>query len=187
MVQFVLSLLLLCLKALTWADASVSRIPYQCAEVTIPDDRGAYAELCFEGDILGPSPVIINEHTKYEGPSVVMYSVNSTELHIPVGVVSIEWDPPLVTAVAWEGDKTTDCSAAAEGEDCATCILCADGTVEADCTNLEQGRIVECGEVQVRDIGATPYPFFPFLAGKVTGSSTTLGVAGTSRAVASST
>ncbi len=45
-------------------------------------------------------------------------------------------------------------------------LLCNDGSIEADCTNLELGTKVECGDIFVNDVDL-PYPFFPFLVEKV--------------------
>ena len=85
----------------------------------------------------------------------------------------------LLTSITWVGNETEgDCNATAKGEGCATCTLCSDGTVTADCTNLDQGRMVKCGETQVN---GESYPFFPFLSGKMAVEPTPSG------AVASST
>ena len=56
------------------------------------------------------------------------------------------------------------CNATVNGELCNTCISCDDGSIEADCTNLDLGRKVECGETYGECV---PLPFFPFLDEKV--------------------
>jgi hypothetical protein len=56
------------------------------------------------------------------------------------------------------------CNAMVNGELCNSCISCDDGSIEADCTNLDLGRKVECGETYEE---CDSLPFFPFLDEKV--------------------
>jgi hypothetical protein len=67
------------------------------------------------------------------------------------------------------------CNATANGESCDTCIFCDDGSVEADCTNIERGRKVECGDIFVQNFTSTSYTFFPFLVEKAMGSTCEVG------------
>ena len=54
--------------------------------------------------------------------------------------------------------------------------FCNDGSVEVDCTNLELGTKVECGDIFVNpNPNAAPYPFFPFLVEKSMGSTCEVG------------
>jgi hypothetical protein len=150
-----LSLLLL-LKASMLTDASVAISESNCTDFTFPDDN-VVRELCFSAEVIGPSPCQITlpngtEYTEYVGVSSESYFFEN-ELE------------GLTTSVTWEGE-TEDCVANANGEDCLSCTLCADGSVSADCTNLEYGRKIECGENPLLyfDLNRVPYPFFPFLS-----------------------
>jgi hypothetical protein len=150
-----LSLLLL-LKASTLTDASVAIAESTCTNFTFPEDD-VVRELCFSAKIMGPSPWAIGlpngtEYIEYIGVSSESYFFGN-ELN------------GLTTVVTWEGE-TDDCVATANGEDCLSCTICANGSVSADCTNLEYGRKVECGDNPLLyfDGCAVPYPFFPFLS-----------------------
>jgi hypothetical protein len=46
--------------------------------------------------------------------------------------------------------ETEFCNATVNGERCKTCNSCDNGSIEADCTNLELRRKVECGEIYER-------------------------------------
>ncbi|KAL3812170.1 hypothetical protein ACHAXA_000939 [Cyclostephanos tholiformis] len=151
-----LSLLLL-LKASTPTDASVSIALSNCTNVTFPDEDNVVRELCFSVRMLGP-PITMTtlpngtEYTEYVGGSSMTYSFEGDLMG-------------LTTVVSWggEGDATEDCVAAADGEDCQRCAICNDGgSFDADCTNLEHGRIVECDEVPLWGVDEFERPFFPF-------------------------
>lgn len=149
--------LLFILKASTLTDASAMMTESQCTDFAFPDDD-VVRELCFSVEVIGPSPAQTTlpngtEYTEYVGGSSESY-VFENELE------------GLTTAVTWEGD-TKDCVATANGEDCLSCTICANGSLSADCTNLEQGRNVECSENSLLYFdydNAVPYPFFPFLS-----------------------
>ena len=72
--------------------------------------------------------------------------------------------------------ETPDCNATANRQSCDTCIFCDDGYVEVDCTNLELGTKVECGDIFVNpNPNAAPYPLFSFLVEKSMGSTCEIG------------
>jgi len=164
--------LLLILKALALTDASAAKTETQCTDFAFPDDD-VVRELCFSVEVIGPSPAMMTlpngtEYTQYVGSSSESYLFENDLMG-------------LTTVVTWEGD-TEDCVATANGEDCLSCTLCDNGSLSADCTNLDQGRNVECSENSLLyfDSNAVPYPFFPFLSTfeYTAGSNTTLPAAG---------
>ncbi|KAL3827272.1 hypothetical protein ACHAXA_004747 [Cyclostephanos tholiformis] len=150
-----LSLLLLLFKASTLTDASAAMAASNCTNLTFPDEENLVRELCFSVMILGPSPALTilpngTEYTEYIGESSMTYFYEGDLMG-------------LTTNVTWAGDEAEDCVAAADGEDCHKCTICNDGSsFDADCTNLEHGRIVECGEVPLYGIDEVESPFFPF-------------------------
>ena len=150
-----LSLLLL-LEASTLTDASVAIAESKCTNFTFPEDD-VVRELCFSTEIMGPSPAQI---TLPNGTEYIEYIGVSSESYFFENELN-----GLTTVVTWVGE-TDDCVATANGEDCLSCTLCANGSVSADCTNLEYGRKVECGDNPLLyfDGLAVPYPFFPFLS-----------------------
>ena len=177
MVRF-LSLLLI-LKASTLTDASVSIAESKCTDFTFPDDN-VVRELCFSVMMLSPPPTQVGlpngtEYTEYSGEASETYSFEN----------DLEG---LTTAVTWEYEGNfEDCVATANGEDCLSCTLCDNKSVSADCTNLEHGRNVECGDTSLISFGyinETDFlkvkPFFPFSSSfeYKAGSDTTLPAAG---------
>ena len=172
-----LSLLLL-LKVSTLTDASVAMIQSNCTDLTYPEDDGVVArELCFSVQIMGPS---IASTMLPNGTEITQYVGESSKTYIFDGELT-----GLTTFVSWEGDDAEHCLAMANGEECNHCDLCNDGTsFDADCTNLENGRIVECGEIasllELSENG-DELPFFPFSSVYVYaagGSNTTTSAAG---------
>jgi hypothetical protein len=153
-----LSLLLL-LKVSTLTDASAVMIQSNCTDFTYPEGDGIVArELCFSVQIYWPS-IAITELPN--GTEITQYVGESSWNYIFEGELT-----GLTTVVSWEGDDAEDCVATADGQECQLCTLCNDGTsFDADCTNLENGRIVECGEIasgnEISDDGVY-LPFFPF-------------------------
>jgi hypothetical protein len=153
-----LSLLLL-LKASTLANASVSIAESTCTNFTFPDENAVVRELCYSIMAMGPSPAMTmlpngTEITEYLGGSAKTYSFESDLAG-------------LTTNVTWEGEDAEECVATANGEECHHCTLCDDGnSFDADCTNLEYGRVVKCGEVVPLDGFSeteVDLPFFPFV------------------------
>jgi hypothetical protein len=143
------------LNASTLTDASIAITESKCTNFTFPDDN-VIRELCFSAEIMGPSP---SQITLPNGTEYIEYIGVSSESYFFKNELK-----GLTTVVTWEGE-TEDCVATANGEDCLTCTLCANGSVSADCTNLEYGRKVECGDNPLLYFGglAVLYPFFPFL------------------------
>jgi len=84
-------------------------------------------------------------------------NLKDVEMSIASGVVpnGTEYVEPVYSKI---------CNATVNGELCNTCISCDDGSIEANCTNLDLGRKVECGETYGECV---PLPFFPFLDEKV--------------------
>jgi hypothetical protein len=61
----------------------------------------------------------------------------------------------VISSFSWENGaetEVTDFVATANGKDCASCTLCSNESLSADCTNLEKGRRVMCGESPTCDI-----------------------------------
>ena len=172
MVRFLSTLLLL--KALTKIDAFATQTTTQCVNFTFSADI-ADREVCFSGSIIGPSPTItiLPNGTEIEGYDAVDTQVTyvfekefkGIETSVTWGISETEYETATrycnATIRSWQRIPWKEIY-----EDCATCIVCSDETVEADCTNLEQGRKVECGETQVDYMDEYSYPFFPFLASK---------------------
>lgn len=154
---------LLLLATSTMTEAAYCRA-LMCANFTFPDDSVA-RELCYTHEFIGPSIEYLytlpngTEVTKEEGPRTTTYNFE-------------EDFKGMETSITWENEETEYCNATADGEDCTTCIRCDGGMFEVDCTNLELGRKVECGE-QVNWYCGDGVPFIPFLAAKVVDESTT--------------
>ena len=159
--------LMILLKTSTMVDAAAYRTESMCKSLPTFPDEFANHELCFAVEVYTPSPAFI---TQADGTETTEY----------MGFYEIKYDyenetDGVLTHVIWEDDETSDCNATAMGFDCTSCSICDDGTVEADCTNLEQGRKVECGEVNVREVDYDhPDPFFPFTHFKAMNSSISL-------------
>jgi hypothetical protein len=162
-----LSLLLL-LKASTIADAGIAQALSNCTNFTFPDED-VVRELCYSIMVLGPSPNIVTlpngtEITEYLGGYEKTWSFEGDlgDGAFPVPISG------LTTSVAWEGEDAEDCVATANGEECHHCTLCDDGnSFDADCTNLEYGRVVKCGEIVPLDgFSETEVnlPFFPYVS-----------------------
>ena len=169
MVRFLSSLVLL-LKASTMVDAGVGVIPPTCVNFTSPGESIA-TELCYSGGMIGPSICFIQLPN---GTEVDYYCGDLTkvtytfEKEMEGMETSIEWgyynDTYNGSDLEVISDASGDCNATANGQSCDSCIFCDDGSVEADCSNVEQGTKVECGDIFIQNFTDTPpYPFFPFL------------------------
>ena len=181
MVRFLSSLVLL-LKASTMVDAFAMTFESSCVNFTFPDVSVA-RELCYSGDVIGPS---ICTTTLANGTEVTydcgdLTKVTYTfEKEMEGMETSIEWgyynDTYNGSDLEVISDASGDCNATANGQSCDSCIFCDDGSVEADCTNVELGAKVECGDIFVQNFTDTPpYPFFPFLVEKSMGSTCEVG------------
>lgn len=160
-------------------DGSVSIIESTCVNFTFPDDSIARL-LCYSGRTIGPSICVTPSPN---GTDVTYYCGNLYKLTYTFGnemygmETSIEWGFYNDTYTDGQEEvisQTSDCNATANGQSCDTCIFCDNGSVEADCTNLELGTKVECGDIFVNSSDA-PYPFFPFLVEKSMGSTCEVG------------
>jgi hypothetical protein len=162
-------------------DAFAMTFESSCVNFTFPDDSVATRELCYSGDVIGPSICVT---TLTNGTEVtydcgdlnkVTYTfekeMEGMETSIEWGYYNDTYSSDLEEVIS---DATGDCNATANGQSCDTCIFCDDGSVEADCTNLELGTKVECGDIFVQTLD-TPYPFFPFLVEKAMGSTCEVG------------
>jgi len=105
--------------------------------------------------------------TQSNGTETTEYVGESSETYTFEGMLE-----GLVTEIKWEeAVSTVDCVASVtmDGEtmECSTCSLCEDGTsASADCTNLDQGRNVACGEnvMVYNDLQSLDsVPLFPFV------------------------
>ena len=171
MVRF-LSTVVLLLKASTMVDAFAMTFESSCVNFTFPSDA---RELCYSGFVIGPS---ICMATLANGTEVTydcgdLTKVTYTfEKEIEGLETSIEWgyynDTYNGSDLEVISDASGDCNATANGQSCDTCFFCDDGSVEADCTNVELGAKVECGDIFVKTLtpDIPPYPFFPFLVEK---------------------
>lgn len=121
----------------------------------MPDEFASH-ELCFTVEVYTPLPAFIT-----------ITQADRTETIEFIGFYEIKYNYEngtngVLMHVIWEDDKTSDCNATAMGFDCTSCSICDnvcdDGTVEADCTNLEQGRKVDCGEVNVHEVDNYDHP-----------------------------
>jgi len=178
MVRFLSSLVLL-LKASTMVHAGVGVIPPTCVNFTSPGESIA-TELCYSGGFIGPSICLVQLPN---GTEVDYYCGDLNKLtylfESESGTLesSIEWGFYNTTYPNEQEEvisETSVCNATFDGLSCDTCIFCDDGSVEADCTNLELGTKVECGEIFVNSADV-PYPFFPFLVEKSMGSTCEVG------------
>lgn len=134
------------------------------------------AELCYSGGIIGPSICNIQlpngtEVDYYCGDLNKMtylfeqskYDVQSQRNELGTLESSIEWgffNATYPNEGAEVISETSVCNATFAGLSCDTCIFCDDGSVEADCTNLEFGTKVECGDIFVNSADVPYYPFF---------------------------
>jgi hypothetical protein len=156
------SLLLLVQASTLLVDGSEFLLPSSCKNFTVPASSDGRV-LCFSGSGTGPSPAAYeNGTTVYLGGFSWNYVFEKDLTGLSVAVVL--------------NDNET-CTVSVNGEDCESCIKCA-STVEvtgdvfspetftAHCTNLDQGRHVQCEPV-------SPV-FFPLVAtyGESTGNST---------------
>lgn len=152
--------LLAFLEASTQVNGAVALISEQCQPVTFPS--GAQKTLCFETQITTPSPTA-------GGVYVGDYAVNYKYSKVAAGIDTyVFWEYPGATkCIAGEVIRGTNTA-------CNSCAFCADGSVEADCTNLDKGRKVACGEGVVRGpVAKRTTPFFPFVMGKLTANQAT--------------
>jgi len=147
-------------------DAGVGVIPPTCVNFTSPGESIA-TELCYSGNFIGPSICLIQLPNETEvdyycgdlNKLTYLFESESGTLES-----SIEWGFYNTTYPNEQEEvisETSVCNATFDGLSCDTCIFCDDGSVEADCTNLEFGTKVECGEIFVNSADV-PYPFFPF-------------------------
>jgi hypothetical protein len=158
-----LSLLLL-LGASALTDAAACRSEIQCVDFFYPNGNIA-RNLCYTVTITTPQ-------LAWDDDDV---SANIDDLDPSLGDYEVTYRykedlEDVITSFSWENGaetEVTDCVATANGKDCASCTLCSDGSLSADCTNLEKGRKVACGESPGRDIIEgfccdAVNPFFPF-------------------------
>jgi len=140
-----ISLLLLLLNVPSPTIASMGTVENQCTNFTFPDGGGV-RELCYWGGIVGPSPLVTELPN---GTEVFSYTGGSSETYYFEGDLE-----GLITEIQWdEAVSKVDCNATATmgntTMECSSCALCNDGTsVSADCTNLDQGKIMRfslCG------------------------------------------
>ena len=149
--RLLLSLLLL-LKASTLADAFAYAGETACTNFTFAEEGDVVRELCFSLEGYGPSPASMvlengTEVTEYIGGYSEHYMFTDDLEGLTTGV---EWEDEIMAG------ETQPCVAHANGENCTSCMICEDGlSWSADCTNLDQGRNVDC---------ETFPPFFPFLS-----------------------
>lgn len=161
-------------------DAFVMAFESSCVNFTFPDDSVA-RELCYSGNVIGPSICLVTlpNGTDVDYSCGDLTKVTYTfEKEMEGMETTIEWGYYNDTYNGLEeviSDASGDCNATANGESCDTCIFCNDGSVEADCTNVELGAKVECGDIFVQNLSGTPYPFFPFLVEKTMGSTCEVG------------
>jgi hypothetical protein len=193
---------MLLLKASKMIDATSLFTFSSCENFTFPDDSVA-RELCYSGVVTQPVECMATSGVTYlcgDLPKATYTFENEYE-----GMeASIEWgyyndtyngsDLEVISNSIWLDTVISDtmpyagvrpnptstwtsggCNATANGESCDTCIFCDDGSVEADCTNIERGRKVECGDIFVQNFTSSWYFFFPFLVEKAMGSTCEVG------------
>jgi hypothetical protein len=154
---------MLLLKALTMVDASAMTFGTSCVYFTFPCYTGDSIQLCYSSTVIGPSICVT---TLPNGTNVTYYCGDlnkvtyTLEEEMEGMETSIEWGYYNATYPDEKEEvisETSVCNATANGQSCDTCIFCDDGSVAADCTNLELGTKVECGDIFFNTY--VPYPF----------------------------
>ncbi len=155
-------LLLLGASALTDASACTSEI--QCDDFFYPNGL-ITCNLCYRVTITTPQLAWDDDNV----------STNIDDLDPSLGGYEVTYRykedlEDFITSFSWENGAETevmDCVAMANGEDCASCMLCSGRSLSADCSNLEKGRRVACGESPGHDIVEVTFyddvkPIFPY-------------------------
>lgn len=167
--SLLLFLLVLLSVATRFTSASVGLAESSCTNFTFPEDGGV-RELCYSIQVLGPSITMTQlpngtEVTEYVGESSETYIF---ERDLEGIVTEIKWDE-AVSLVDCVATVSHDGVGADDTMECKSCALCNDQgitSVSADCTNLEQGRNVQCGEnaILYNNLDSLEkIPFFPFV------------------------
>ena len=142
-------------------------IPAKCTYLYY--DESITAELCNSGGMIGPSNCLVQlpngtDVDYYCGDLYKLTYLFENELGTLES--SIEWGFYNTTYPNEREEvisETSVCNATFDGLSCDTCTFCDDGSVEADCTNLELGTKVECGDFFVNST-VWSWPFIPFSA-----------------------
>ena len=162
----------------------VDVIPAGCTYIVnnIGGDESITAELCYASGIFNIGGVeSVTAELCYSvgmiGPSICLIQLpNGTDVDYYCGdlyKLTYLFDNTLESSIEWGFYNTTYpnereevisetsvCNAKVDGLSCDTCTFCDDGSVEADCTNLELGTKVECGDFFVNST-VWSHPFYP--------------------------